>query len=380
MQGLGPRELLEDVHRKNRCVACGACVDLCPYFRSYKGKVAMLFPCNRTSGRCYAYCPKTEVDLDLLARQFRRRDYDGDPLGHPLKVMTAWAGSQGPKGLFQAGGTVSSLVAFGLAEGLLDAVVLTDREGMIPVPRLVTRSEEVAACASSKYTAAPTLSVLHRAVREGYTRIGVVGTPCQATAVAKMGLHALQENLPQPVGLFIGLFCTWAVDTRGLAEFLSKRFNPGSVRKMDIPPPPAEKMVIETGDGNIEIPLSEIRSLVPQGCRLCPDMTAEWADISVGVLEEDPGRNTLVIRTERGMEVVEKAIEGGWLSSAPISDAARSHLAFASANKRKRALQRASEEGALNTTGDARSCLRLNEGALNRVLEGSGYEDRGSRK
>ena len=369
MQELGPRELLEDVHRKGLCVGCGACVDLCPYFKSYKGRIAMLFPCHRTSGRCYAYCPKTEVDLDLLARRLWDTSYDGEPMGHFVKIMTTRAGEKGPKGSFQAGGTVSSLISFALEEGVLDSAVLTGREGMVPVPRLVTRSEAVAGCASSKYTAAPTLSALHRAVREGYSRIGVVATPCQTTAIAKMRIHSARgEDLSSRVGLVVGLFCTWALDTRGLVKLLSERVDAAAVGKMDIPPPPAEMMVIETGKGDLEIGLGDIRPLVPEGCRFCPDMTAEWADVSVGVLEEDPRRNTLVIRTKRGMEIVERALKSGWLSGRDISEGARSHLALAAANKRKRALQRAREQGTLNTTGDARSCLRLNAGTVNRIL------------
>ena len=51
MQELGPRELMQDVHQRNLCVGCGACVDLCPYFKSHRGRIAMLFPCARTAGR-----------------------------------------------------------------------------------------------------------------------------------------------------------------------------------------------------------------------------------------------------------------------------------------------------------------------------------------
>ncbi len=361
---------MQDVHQRNLCVGCGACVDLCPYFKSHRGKIAMLFPCNRAAGRCYAYCPKTEVDLDLLARRFWGRPYDGDPLGHSLKIMTTWAGEKAPRGPFQAGGTVSSLIGFALEEGLVDAAVLTGRQGLIPAPRLATRPEEVAACASSKYTAAPTLSAFHRAVREGRSKLAVVGTPCQATSLAKMRVYPVEDQRPPDPALIVGLFCTWAVDTRGLIDLLSERLGTDSIRKMDIPPPPAEKMVVETGRERVEIPLGEVRPLVPEGCRFCPDMTAEWADLSVGVLEEDPHRNTLVIRTERGMELVEKALKRGWLSAWPVSQEAMSHLAFAAANKRKRALQRAREQGLLNSDcKNSRGCLRLDAATVNRILQ-----------
>ena len=34
MQVYGPCELIEDVLKKELCVGCGACVDLCPYFKN----------------------------------------------------------------------------------------------------------------------------------------------------------------------------------------------------------------------------------------------------------------------------------------------------------------------------------------------------------
>jgi coenzyme F420 hydrogenase subunit beta len=369
MQVFGPKELQEDVHQKNLCVGCGACVELCPYFSSHKGKIAMLFPCDLVRGRCYAYCPKVEVDLDFLSERWWGKAYEGDPLGHHLSVLKARAGEKAPGGLFQAGGTVTSLIAFALEQGTLNAAVLTDREDLVPVPRLVTRMQDVAACATSKYTAAPTLSALNRAVREGYERIGVVGTPCQMTAVTGMCSNPLDKpDFTDPVALAIGLFCTWALDTRNLLTFLPTRLGPRQVHKMDVPPPPAEVLVIETVEGRIEIPLSEIRPFVLHGCTVCPDMTAEWADLSVGILEQDPHWNTLIVRTKRGKDLVEKASRARWLSTDAIPTENLEHLRFAATNKQKRAITAAMKEGLLNNEG--RSCLRINAAAVERILAG----------
>jgi coenzyme F420 hydrogenase subunit beta len=368
MRSFGPKELLEDVYQKDLCVGCGACVELCPYFRSHKGKTAMLFPCDLAQGRCYAHCPKAEVDLDALAERWWGKAYEGDPLGHHLAVLKARAGEKVPAALFQAGGTVSSLITFALEQGVIDAAVLTDRENLVPVPRLVSRAEDVAACATSKYTAAPTLSALNRAVREGYRKIGVVGTPCQVTAVAQMRANPLDKpDYTDPVALVVGLFCTWALDTRNLLGLLSKRLDLRKVRKMDIPPPPAEVLVIETDDGRVEISLSEIRPIVPHGCTVCPDMTAEWADLSVGILEGDPLWNTLIIRTERGLALVDGASDAGWLASEALPPENLAHLRFAAANKKKRTLQTALQEGLVNAEG--RSCLRINPRAMEKMLK-----------
>jgi coenzyme F420 hydrogenase subunit beta len=369
MQTYGPRELMIDVYGRDLCVGCGACVDLCPYFKTYKGKTVQLFPCDLPAGQCYAYCPKAEVDLDILAHEYWEGPYEGNALGHTLEIMTARAGERAPRGAFQAGGTVSSLIAFALQAGLIEAAVLTDQEGLIPVPRMITRAEDVVTCASSKYTAAPTLSALNRALRHGYRRLGVVATPCQATALAQMRTNPFdREDFRDPVGLVVGLFCTWAVDTQGLISLLSKQLTPRGIRKMDIPPPPAEILVVETEKGRVEIPLGDIRPLVPQGCLICPDMTAEWADVSVGVLEGEPHWNTLIVRTQRGKKFVREAEAEGWLRTGKMPDENRDHLSFAAAGKKSRALRRALEEGLVNTPeGNGRSSLRINTEALKRM-------------
>ena len=92
MQIFGSRELLEAVLKKDLCIGCGACVELCPYFKNYKGKTAMLFPCTLSQGQCFAFCPKAEVDLDVLAARFWKAPYEGTPLGKYRKVLMARAG------------------------------------------------------------------------------------------------------------------------------------------------------------------------------------------------------------------------------------------------------------------------------------------------
>jgi coenzyme F420 hydrogenase subunit beta len=260
-------------------------------------------------------------------------------------------------------------MAFALDQGIIDGAVLTDREDLVPVPRLVTHKGEVVTCASSKYTAAPTLAALNRAVREGYKKVGVVGTPCQVTAMAQMRANPMgQDDFLDPVALVVGLFCTWALDTRGLKQLLSKRLDIRKIQKMDIPPPPADILLIETEDGTIEIPLSDIRPLIPHGCTVCPDMTAEWADISVGILEGETRWNTLIVRTERGTDFVDRARKEGWVSTEAIPRENLKHLQFAAGNKKKRSLAAAMKERLVN--GPGRSCLRLNPRAIEQIMAG----------
>jgi coenzyme F420 hydrogenase subunit beta len=311
-----------------------------------------------------------EVDLDELSHKIRHEPYDGSPLGSYRQIMTAKAGDEIFSGSFQSGGTVSALMTFAMAEGLIDAAVLTDRVGLVPSPKLVTETEDILKCAGSKYTASPTLAALNQGVKKGYRRMGVVGTPCQCLSVSQMRSNPLdKDDFLDPVGFLVGLFCTWALDTRGLVPILSGYVGRASIVSVDIPPPPANVMVVQTEKDKMEIPLDRIRPIIPHSCGICPDMTSEWADVSVGVLEGRPDWNTIIIRTERGEQMVEAAIHAGFLVTDDMPDENLQHLCISSANKKKQALIQAIEEGFLNANDEgAHAVLRIPEDVVQRIL------------
>lgn len=360
----GQQEIRDKVISQGLCTGCGACINLCPYFRSHKGKTAILFPCTVENGRCFSFCPKIEVNLDQLSLSMFGQPYGEGAVGSYLSIVTAKAGEKMTGIEAQAGGTVSSLIYFALKKNLIQGAVLTDKNGIEPVPKYVTKPEEVIKCAQSKYSAAPTLSALNAAVERGEKNIGVVGTPCQVLAAAQM--RAAEK--PYPISLVIGLFCTWAIDFRLFEPFVSDRIDVERIRKVDIPPPPAEVFQIFSYNGEkIELPLSEVRPLVPKGCSYCIDMTSEFADLSVGVLEGRPDLNTLIIRTKRGQELVKEAESEGYLLISEMPKENLEHLFWAAGNKKQRALKRAKEENLINA--EPLSYLRLKGELLNQLTQ-----------
>lgn len=366
-------KLDHSVIQEGLCIGCGACIDLCPYFRSYRGKTTLLFPCNVESGRCLAHCPKLEVDADGLSRFLFSRPYDGDPLGARRSIHVSRAGEKVKKRPFQSGGTVSALMYSALRSRRIDCAVLTGREGLLPVPRLVTRPAAVLQQSLSKYTAAPTLSAMNQAVAAGYGALGIVATPCQATAVARMRMNPLSNpSFQDPTALVIGLFCTWALDFRQFEAFLSQRMPLREIVKIDIPPPPASVLEVYLKEGKREFSLDEIRPLVPETCGFCPDMTSEFADVSVGVLEGRPELNTLIVRTERGEAAVREAERKGYLILEDMPGENLAHLQWAAGNKKKRGVGHCREAGKLNGAAGT-ACLRLKEAVADRIL-GNGKE------
>jgi coenzyme F420 hydrogenase subunit beta len=369
MHVLGSNELVEDVFNRDLCIGCGACVNLCSYYKNHRGKTARLFPCDLSQGRCYAYCPKAEVDLDELSKKIWNLSYDGSPLGNYRTILAARAGAKMPQRAFQAGGTVSALITLALKNGMIDAAALTDRQGLNPVPRLVTDWQKVTKYAGSKFMAAPTLSTVNAAIQESYTRLGVVATPCQLTAVAQMRTNPLaREDFTDPVALTVGLFCNWSLDTRQLSALISEKLDIAAIRGMDIPPPPAGIMALETDNGQVEIPLSEIKPLIPPSCFICPDMTSEFSDLSVGMFEGQPGWNTLVIRSKPGARLVARACDEGFLETKDMPPKSIAQLTRAAGEKKARALRMLIRRKLINNETGERSALRIPPEVVEKIL------------
>ena len=340
MQPLGPTELSHRILNQNLCTLCGTCADLCPYVKAHEGKIARVFSCDRQTGRCYAACPKTGIDEARLSAYHFKAPWPDTPLGHYREIHMARRGTKAPQGRFQNGGTASALVMAALELGIIDAAVLTGSDGLLPRPRMVTTAQEVLDCSTSKYIAAPTVACLNRAANEGHQNIGIVGTPCQMTGLATLRTNPLDlPDFKDITKMAIGIFCTWALEAEGfLAYLLQQGIDPASVQSMEIPPPPAEKVILTLEKEVKNLPLDEIRKRVLPGCAVCPDMTALFCDLSVGAFEQDPAWNTLIVRSERGQALVDKAVETGFLEIRPMSGASIDNLTLAAANKRKRAL------------------------------------------
>jgi coenzyme F420 hydrogenase subunit beta len=333
----------------------------------------VLFACSSETGRCHAFCPKTEVDLEALSEANREMPYPEDPLGAYREILMARTGNRVGEGDYQDGGTVSAIMMFALDSSSIDAAVLTGRDGLVPRPGIAVRADEVKGFAASKYTAAPTIASLNEGIRRGFKQIGVVGTPCQLTAVAQMRANPTrQADFSDPVALAVGLFCTWALDTRELLALIERIAPNEAVRKMNIPPPPADVLVVDTESRRLEIALDDIRSLVPEGCSTCPDMTAEWADLSVGAMEGRQGWNTLITRSTFGERLVKKAVAAGYLETAAYPEESLVHLRGAAQNKKRKALEKARDCGLLNTSQGGRAAIRIRPETLEKLFSAGG--------
>ncbi len=328
-----------EVIQSGLCAACGACVGRCPYLVKFKGKTVKLDQCTVERGRCYAYCPMTFFDEHAASETFFGVPHGESELGHAIGILASRATSGDITASAQGGGTVTALVTNALSHGLIDAAVLTggSREDGFPCGVVATTPEEVRACAGSKFVGAHALTALKEALDRGFNRIGIVAVPCQVRSVRKMALYDLKsENLRERVRLVIGLFCNWSFSARDFLATLNETLGGRKILKADIPPPPANVLNVQTEAGIESIPLDGLRPIVQTACQNCPDMTSEFADVSVGMYEGKPGWNTLIIRSETGGRLVKRAVAEKWIVTEEFPEINLAHLKDACMNKKRR--------------------------------------------
>ena len=337
----GCKELISEVIERDLCCLCGACAGSCPYLVSYKGRIVELDSCTRSDGQCYQYCPRTPTDMDALSNHVFGVPYSESEMGTVKDVFISRSKDGAIKGKAQYGGTTTALLSLAMEEGLIDSALLTrTNEDKTPSPMIAKSTEEILQTAGSNYMACPVLEAYNHLPEDSSDRLAIVAVPCQVLAATQMKMEQPQHrSSTDNIKLVIGLFCTWALSPAGFHDYLKTSLNLPSVIKFDIPPPPANRFDAYTRSGPVSLPLEQVRDHIMPTCAYCLDMTAEFADISIGAVEGIEGWNTVIVRTDAGAQLIELAKEKGILEIDILSDEKLAHLKEASLIKKKRGLK-----------------------------------------
>jgi coenzyme F420 hydrogenase subunit beta len=173
-----------------------------------------------------------------------------------------------------------------------------------PVPVLVTEAAGMAHCRGMRMGYAPLLALLEPARARGYTRLAVIGIPCQVYA-----LRALEQELGFERLYVIGTPCSDNTTTERFHEFLGLlAADPDTISYLEFR---ADYHVeLRFFDGRIkeipflQLPISKLPAdFFPLTCRTCVDYTNVLADITVGYMGGG-GEQWLLVRNERGEELL----------------------------------------------------------------------------
>ncbi|UCH31611.1 MAG: Coenzyme F420 hydrogenase/dehydrogenase, beta subunit C-terminal domain [Candidatus Bathyarchaeota archaeon] len=265
-----------------------------------------------THGCCFDNCPMTSFSKKEVEFAFFGEGSTDLDIGSYRKILSARSTNERILKKAQNGGTVTSLLNFAIQDQSIDpkytgAIVTRSGGSWNPLPTFASTSENLIESAGSIYSRLPLAGEIRRLLRDKRSII-FVGTGCQTTGV-RLYQYNFLKNLPE--GAFhlleIGLFC---YENFPYAQFRNAiedrcKISIDAITKMNVE---KGKLVLYAQDKEIiEYPIREFESLVSEGCKLCTNFTAELADISIGSLGSKIGYNTLIIRSEEGLELVEKA-------------------------------------------------------------------------
>ncbi|MBY0338575.1 MAG: Coenzyme F420 hydrogenase/dehydrogenase, beta subunit C-terminal domain [Acetobacteraceae bacterium] len=194
-----------------------------------------------------------------------------------------------------------------LETGAVDAVLAVapdPADRWKPMPVLVTRAGDMAACRGMRMGYAPLLSLLEPAAAAGHRRIAVIGIPCQVHA-----LRAIEETLGFESVTVIGTPCSDNTTTANFHRFLALlEADPAAITYLEFR---ADYQVeLRYADGRrrlipfLMLPLSDLPAdFFPLTCRSCVDYTNALADITVGYMGGE-GEQWLIVRNARGAELL----------------------------------------------------------------------------
>lgn len=333
MEAYAPSRLRREVIDEGLCPLCGGCASSCPYLGQYRGRIVQLDCCTLPEGSCYQWCPRTYTDMDALSQRLFGVPFGESELGVVRETLLARATDQATREREGGGGVVTALLRLALDEGIIDAAIVTgdssdgrekpllernvtsgvsEPEGLVGL--LARSGEQVLRSMEAGFPTARVLPTLNSIPKETSDSYGIVGLPCQVASLAKRRMIPPQNRVNvENVRIVVGLFC-------------------------------ATKRWLEPG---------ESREQVNRACSYCWDLTAEFADVSVG-----SGRakfkdwNTVLVRSDTGARVIDLARARGVLESQPLPSDSLAIEKKASLDKKKRAVKNIAEK-----TGDRRNLL-----------------------
>ena len=331
--------LKESVIDVNLCTRCGTCIGVCPRDAVIVGDpLGMALPeligdCTDCDAPCIIGCPAVSVDFPAL-NEFtfpgEKSDYlFGVTKGHYI----VHSNDQVTRQAAASGGAITELNKYMLEKGLVDGVmtlIVTDDQPLLPRPEIITDVEQLKLAQQSKYSIAPTNTILNQ-LEDFDGMVSYVGLPCQIHSIRKLQMAG--NKLAKKIKVIIGSYCGGLLYFSAITDLLGK-FKITDISEI-------KKLEYRAGEwpGKTKITMNDGRTVElekfyanymnlfypVERCLTCTDLTSEFADISAGdawapVYEgKGKGFSLIVTRTSIGNEIVNDCISDGYISSTEIS-------------------------------------------------------------
>jgi coenzyme F420 hydrogenase subunit beta len=303
IEGDGIRPVVDE----RRCVACGSCMAVCP-------------------GIGISH-PQKHPEQPLIKSLFAG-------FGPVLQLWEGHACDEQMRYCGSSGGVVNALAHYCIdhreAQGVLH-VGPHDKRPWANTSCISNCAQQLLMRTGSRYAPASPCDRLRTLEQSDGPRL-FIGKPCDIHALRKSA--ALRPRLAARLDCAISIFCAGTPSTRATLDLIQAlaidanqisafRFRgrgwPGHVAFQRGQQEPFEQ------SWGYEKAWSFLQRYRPVRCYLCPDGCGEFADISCGDPwyrssgAEEPGRSLILVRTQRGAEIVQGASKEGYIAILPAT-------------------------------------------------------------
>lgn len=308
------------------CTGCGLCHSA--YNVSFeKDSKEFLTPKKPTE----SFTDETINELCPFGK-FGVSEYAGSVWGKYIQAVRGHAGDESIRFKASSGGVITALAIYLLKEKLVDGVILTKEDPIVPyhcITFCAKTEQEIIAASGSRYSqSSPLMNILE--MIEPIKKYAVIGKPCDIAVLRRYLNH--NKPLQNQVKYLLSFFCAGMPSDKANQRLLRElecsdcvdlRYRgcgwPGYTTAID-KNGKAHKM--EYTKSWMEILGRDIRKC----CKFCFDGIGEAADISCGDLwnlttekkpdfSESEGYNIVFSRTKTGNELLIQAIKAGVVCS-----------------------------------------------------------------
>ena len=326
----------------NNCAQCGTCLAACPhdaislYQHDWRGLLPVVDENRCTHCKiCLRVCPGEEIDFHGLQKQvFGYIDKD-EFFAHSLEFLSGYATIKDIRYNGASGGVVTGVLISLLRNKEIDGALVVNMQGEKPLwPNvfIARTEEEIISAQQSKYIPVPMNIGLKEILKHKDQKFAIVGLPCQIQGLRMF--EKIRPSLKKQIVVRIGLLCGFN-PTLSSTKFLLQRagvknFNDVvNIKYRDGDWPCGFRAITKDGKDHFLYPIENFLFshyiFERRRCAMCVDQLNELADFSVGDewIEEERGDaygwNSIIVRTKRGKEIIEKLVKRGDLYVEPSS-------------------------------------------------------------
>ncbi|MFH1601784.1 MAG: Coenzyme F420 hydrogenase/dehydrogenase, beta subunit C-terminal domain [Candidatus Shapirobacteria bacterium] len=326
--------MVDKIVKNKLCANCGTCISACPIsaisYKQEKNNFEIRVNKRKCSkcGLCLQVCPGLGVDFKNLNQEnfSKKSQVKYDPnLGYFRNCYLGYSRNKKLRSQCASGGVATSILLYLLKNKIVDGALVTgidSRKPLIPKPFIAYRQKEVIGARGSKYAPVVLNQYLKKIINSQKEKFAVVGLPCHIEGIRK--LQKTNPILRKKIKFCLGLMCGQGLNFYATSFILKQlRLRSEEIREFQYRGEgwPGDITAIKKNGQVKKVSFFRVFKLFSIGffnwerCFLCPDLTNELADISLGdawiprLMKSKKGINVIISRTQAGQDLVDRLKE-----------------------------------------------------------------------